>query len=202
MVRKFSDWALPPYPWICRDQTFVDFTGQHVFDDRQGGVVGITASLDEAGFQAGLGHRPANGRPAAVDQDGPHADGLHEDDVEQQVGHRPRLLHHAAAELDDGDLTAELTNPTQGFDKDVGFLTDFFQLRMLRLPMRGAGKAGLGYGCPGNSWPFGGKPNILVYGGGLSMAGAATCSQSLARTDGPAQRGPASSTMKYPWQCR
>ncbi len=31
------------------------------------------------------------------------------------------IFHHAAAQLDDGDLIAEAANPAQGLDKHVGF---------------------------------------------------------------------------------
>ena len=35
----------------------------------------------------------------------------------QRIG----VFHHAAAELDDRDLVAELADPAKGFDQDVGF---------------------------------------------------------------------------------
>ena len=62
-----------------------------------------------------------------MNQHRPHADGLHEDDVQQQVDHRPIVFHHAAAELDDRGLATELADPLEGFDQDVGFLNGFFQ---------------------------------------------------------------------------
>ena len=43
-------------------------------------------------------------------------------DVEQQVPQGVVVFHHAAAELDDRDLVAELANPAQGFDQHVGLL--------------------------------------------------------------------------------
>ena len=35
------------------------------------------------------------------------------------------VFHHAAAELDDGDLVAELADPAQGLDQHVGFFNGF-----------------------------------------------------------------------------
>ena len=93
----------------------------------QRGVVGVAASLDEARLQSGLGHSAADGRTAAVDDHGPHAHGLHEDDVQQQVDHGPLVFHDAAAELDDGGFAAKLADPGEGLDQHVGLLHGFFQ---------------------------------------------------------------------------
>ena len=79
------------------------------------------------GTEAGGVHRPVDRRAAAVDDDRPHADRFHEDDVEQQVAQGVLVLHHAAAELDDRDLVAEPANPAEGFDQRVGFLNGLFQ---------------------------------------------------------------------------
>ena len=87
----------------------------------QRGVVGVAAALNEAGRQAGGVHRPADRRPAAVHDDRPHADRFHEHDVDQQVPQGVDVVHHAAAELDDRDLVAELADPAQRFDQHVGF---------------------------------------------------------------------------------
>ena len=114
MVRKLSGAARPPNSFDPAGELLVDFAGQHPLDDLQRGVVGIAAALDETGLQPGLVHGPADGRPAAVDHHRPHADRLHEDDVEQQVPHGPLVLHDAAAELDHRDLAAELANPARG----------------------------------------------------------------------------------------
>ncbi len=40
----------------------------------------------------------------------------------QQVPQRVVVLHHAAAQLDDRDLVAELADPLQGLDQHVGLL--------------------------------------------------------------------------------
>ena len=98
----------------------------------QRGVVGVAAALDELRLEAGGVHRPADRRAAAVDDDRPHADRFHEDDVEQQVPQGVCVLHHAAAELDDRDLVAELADPAQGLDQHVGFVNGLFQPRELR----------------------------------------------------------------------
>ena len=79
------------------------------------------------GSQSGRGHGPIDRRPAAVDHHRPHAHRLHEDDIQQQVDERPLVLHDAAAQLDDSGLAAELADPLEGFDQDVGFLNSFFQ---------------------------------------------------------------------------
>ena len=84
-------------------------------------LVGVAAALDEPRLEVRLGHRPADRGAAAVDDDRPHADGFHEHDVEQQVVERLGVLHDAAAELDDGDLVAELADPAHRLDQDVGF---------------------------------------------------------------------------------
>ena len=65
--------------------SFVGFVGQHALDDFERGVVGIAAALDKARREAGGVHGPVDGGAAAMDDDGPHADGLHEHDVDQQV---------------------------------------------------------------------------------------------------------------------
>ena len=49
---------------------------------------------------------------------------------------RPLVLHHAAAELDDGDLVAELADPAEGLDQHVGFCNGFFHGS--GLPSKGA----------------------------------------------------------------
>ena len=93
----------------------------------QRGVVGVAAALDEARLQPGRGHGPADGRPAAVDHHRPHADRLHEDDVQQQVPQRVASSITLPPSLMTVILSAELANPVQGFDQDVGFLDGFFQ---------------------------------------------------------------------------
>ena len=90
------------------------------------GVVGVAPAVDEAGFEVRLLHGPADGGPAAVDHDRTHADRLHEHNVHQQVPQRLRVLHHTAAQLDDGHLPAEAADPAHRLDQDVGFTNGYF----------------------------------------------------------------------------
>jgi hypothetical protein len=62
-----------------------------------------------------------------VDDDRPHANRFHEDDVDQHVAERVIVLHHAAAELDDSDLVAKTPNPAERLDERIGFLDRFLQ---------------------------------------------------------------------------
>ena len=123
MRRKLSGAERPPSSSISVGDPFVGFVGQHLLDDVARGVIGIAASLDEARLQPGRVHGPADGRSAAMNHHRTHADRFHEHDVEQQVPQGVGVFHHAAAQLDDRDLVAELANPSQGFDQDVGFLS-------------------------------------------------------------------------------
>ena len=56
---------------------------------------------------------------AAVDDDRPHADRLHEDDVDQQGPERLGIFHHRAAELDDREPAVELADVAQRLDQDI-----------------------------------------------------------------------------------
>ena len=56
---------------------------------------------------------------------------FHEHDVGQQMPQRVRILHHAAAKLDDRDLVTELPNPTHCFDQEVGLLNGILHDRLL-----------------------------------------------------------------------
>ena len=53
VVRKFSGRAWPPSSSIRCGQPLVDLVGQHPLDDRQRGVVGVAAALDEARLEPG-----------------------------------------------------------------------------------------------------------------------------------------------------
>ena len=94
---------------------------QHADDDGERGVVGVAAAQHLARLQAGLGHGPVDRLAAAVDQDGPHADRLHEDDVLQRGLERLGVLHGAAAELDDRQPIAELADVAERLDQHVRF---------------------------------------------------------------------------------
>ena len=103
----------------------VEFGCQHPLDDVKGGGIGIAASLDETGFNASSIHGPGDGLAAAMNHDNPHAKGRHEDNVEEQVAERVRMLQHAATEFDHGGRVAELANPAERFDQRVGFFDGF-----------------------------------------------------------------------------
>ena len=90
---------------------------QDADDDGQRGVVGVAAALDLARLQAGGGHGPVDRLAAAVDQDRPHADGLHEDDVLQRGPQGVGVFHGAAAELDDRQPVAEGADVAEGLDQ-------------------------------------------------------------------------------------
>src|SRR5690606_28332424 len=87
----------------------VNLACQHTAYDVERGLVGVAATLDESRLELCFGHGPRDGRPPAVDHDRPHADGLHKDDVDQQVGEGFGVLHHTPAELNDGNAVAKAT---------------------------------------------------------------------------------------------
>ena len=105
----------------------VDSSSEDTFDNFEGWIVGVTSPLDPFGFEAGFCHTTADRRSSAVNDDRAHADGFHEDHVEEQTRHGFLVFHDAAAELDDGDLSAEFADPLHGFDKGVGLLNRFSQ---------------------------------------------------------------------------
>ena len=119
------------------DDVGVDLLGQHPGDDLERGVVGVAPALDEPGLEAGLLHRHGDRLAAAVDDHRPHADGLHEDDVDQQGAERLGVFHHRAAELDDGEPAVELADVAQRLDQDIR-LADRFLMHVAALaPLSG-----------------------------------------------------------------
>ena len=64
---------------------------------------------------------------SAMHHDRSHSDGFHKNDVGQDVFQRLAVLHDAATQLDHRCLTAELADPSQGFDQDVGFFDGVLQ---------------------------------------------------------------------------
>jgi magnesium-transporting ATPase (P-type) len=113
--------------------------------DRQRGLVRVAAALDEPRLDAGRVHGPADRLAAAVDHDHTHPERRHEDDVEEQVSQRVRVLEHAAAELDDGRRVAKAADPAQGLDERVGLMDG------LLLGTRGGGLCGHGLWFLGRS---------------------------------------------------
>ncbi len=97
-----------------------------MFHNGQGGVIGDPPSLHETRFQAGGGHRLADRRTPAMHHHRPHADRLHEDNVDQQVFQAIGVLHDAAPQLDHRNFIAQLADPAEGFDQDSGFLNGSF----------------------------------------------------------------------------
>ena len=58
---------------------------------------------------------------AAVDDDGAHADGMHEDDVGEDFAELVVVVHEGAAELDDDEFFIEPLDVAEGLDEGVGF---------------------------------------------------------------------------------
>src|SRR5262249_33681347 len=107
----------PAQPADLRLDAGVDLFQQDADDDVERVVVGVAAALALTRFQAGLGHGAVDRLAAAVDQDGPHADRLHEDDILQRGPQRLGVFHGAAAEFDDRQLVAETANVAEGLDQ-------------------------------------------------------------------------------------
>jgi hypothetical protein len=62
----------------------VDFLGEHPRHDGQRRLVSVAPAANEMRLETGLLHRHGDRFSSAVDDHGAHADGLHEDDVDQQ----------------------------------------------------------------------------------------------------------------------
>src|SRR5579872_4602369 len=63
------------------DQFLIDGAREDLFDHLHRGLVGHPKAVHETGFDAQRLDRPGNVLAAAMDDDGPHADEFHEDDV-------------------------------------------------------------------------------------------------------------------------
>src|SRR5439155_9044310 len=98
----------------------VDLVAQDLDHDAERGVVGDAATLKLFGRQAGGGHRAIDRLAAAVDQDGPQADGLHEHDVLQGGVQGGGVFHGATAELDHGAAAAEGADVVERLDERFG----------------------------------------------------------------------------------
>ena len=106
------------------DDEAVDVGAEDVLGDGEGAFVGVAAALDELGLQAGFFHGVGDGLAAAVDDDGAHADGLHEDDVGEDFAELVIVVHEGAAEFDDDDFFVEALDVAEGFDERLGFFDD------------------------------------------------------------------------------
>ena len=70
----------------------------------------VGPALEAARLEPRLVHGPADRLAAAMDDDDPHAEGGQEDDVDEQVPQRVRVLDDTAAEFDHGGGVAELAD--------------------------------------------------------------------------------------------
>ena len=59
-----------------------------------------------------------------MDDDGAHADSLHEDDIGKDFAELLVGVHEGAAEFDDDDFLVEALDVLKGFDEGVGFFDD------------------------------------------------------------------------------
>ena len=116
----------PPFQRLdLLSDRLIDLAAQDPRDDLQRGVVCISPTVDKPRRDIGLFHRAADLGAAAMHDHGPHADGGHENDVQQRVVHPFDIIHQTAAQLDHDRLVPEATDPSQGFNQDVGFLYGF-----------------------------------------------------------------------------
>lgn len=112
-------------------EVFVDFAGEDPFDDGESLRIGDAAAFDPGGLDLGFFHGFVDGRSAAVDDDGAHADGFHEDDVEQDMVHGGGIFHEATTEFDDGCFSAEAANPPHCLDQGIGLGDGFVHVELL-----------------------------------------------------------------------
>ena len=133
--------ARPPSSRICAHDAGVDLVEQDADDDGERGVVGVAAALDLARLEAGGGHGPVDRLAAAVDEDRPQADRLHEDDVLQRGLQGVGVFHGAAAELDDRQPVAERADVAEGLDQDFGLADGVVHRRLAQGGLAPAGPA-------------------------------------------------------------
>ncbi len=108
------------------DDEAVDFAAEGVFSDGEGAFIGEAAALHELRLQTGGFHGVGDGLAPAVDHDGAHADGLHEDDIGEDFAELVIVVHEGAAEFDDDDFFVEALDIAEGFDERFGFLKHRF----------------------------------------------------------------------------
>ena len=106
------------------DDEAVDVAAENVLGDGEGAFVGVAPALDELGLQAGFFHGIGDRLAAAVDDDGAHSDGLHEDDVGEDFAELVVVVHERAAEFDDDDFFVEALDVAEGLDEGLGFFDD------------------------------------------------------------------------------
>ena len=81
------------------NDAFVDQTGQHHFNDLNGGFVGHTLAAHELRLDAKLIQHFVDHRAAAMNDDRVHANLLHQHDVAGECGHRFGVAHGVATEF-------------------------------------------------------------------------------------------------------
>ncbi len=102
-------------------QLAVEVASQNALDNFKRLRIGHSPAADELCGDPGLLERLVDRLSAAMDHDGPHSDGFHENDVQQDVSPRVFILQKASTELDDGRLPAKLADPSHRFDEGIGF---------------------------------------------------------------------------------
>ena len=95
----------------------VDLVEEYLDDDAEGGVISVAAAEDFSGLDAGDIHGPVDGLSAAVNEDGPHSDRFHEDDVLQRGVQGVGIFHGAAAQLDHCKAITKGADVTQRLDQ-------------------------------------------------------------------------------------
>lgn len=112
-------------------EVFIDFAGEDTFDDGEGLGIGNATAFDPGGLDLGFFHGFVDGGTATVDDDGSHADGFHEDDVEQDMVHGGGIFHEATTEFDNGCFSTEAANPPHCLDQGIGLGDGFVHVELL-----------------------------------------------------------------------
>ncbi len=105
----------------------VDLVDQNLFNNGKAGFVSEASALNKVRLDARRVHRCRDRCAAAVHDDGTHSNGLHEDNIVQNLFQQVSIFHHAATEFDDSRLTAKLADPTHRFNENVDFLDGVFK---------------------------------------------------------------------------
>ena len=94
---------------------------KNVVDDADRLFAGDAEPVDEVRLDIHFAEPGRYGLAASVHHHGLHPDGFQQNDVPHGLVGEDRVLHGAAAELDDGDGAAELLNVGKRLDEDFGF---------------------------------------------------------------------------------
>ena len=90
----------------------IGFNRQRLFNDLERRGISVASPLDKTRFDSGRFHRSADAAAAAVDHDRPHADGLHEVNVQQNEAQGINVVEDAAAEFDHSGLVTKFPDPS------------------------------------------------------------------------------------------